>query len=213
MKKIHITVEPYTEEDLIKLEHCIMNSKQYVCNAAGEFLRLRDLTILKLAVYSGMREGEVLNLKWSDIDWDKGLAYINPYTNKERNADPIVLNNKSLSILKSWKEVFSKYYCCAYCFPSIFTFEPITSSCCRKRMLALSREAGVGRTIWYTANGQPVNNKRFNSARKYFASKIMRITKDPYLTMRALRQTTLKSVTQYAYLANEDIQKKQNEIF
>lgn len=213
MKHVHITIEPYTEGDLKKLEDSIMNSKQYACNLAGEFLRARDLTILKLGAVAGMRISEALYLKWDDLDLDKGLAYLTPYSNKERNADPIVLNSQAVSILKEWKIIFSKFINCAFCFPSLFTFEPITTCAYRKRLLILSKEAGVGHTIWYTAQGQPINNKRFNSARKYFATKIMRTSKDPYLTMRALRQTSLKSVTQYAYLGSDEIRKEEDKIW
>lgn len=31
MKRLNITVEPYTDEELIKLEYCILNTKQYAC--------------------------------------------------------------------------------------------------------------------------------------------------------------------------------------
>lgn len=213
MKGIHITVEPYTDDELKKLQDCILTSHQYACNTAGEFLRKRDLTILELGAIAGMRISEVLYLKWNDIDFEKGFAYLTPYSNKERNSDPIVLNSKAIIIFKTWKEIFSKYLVCAYCFPSLFTFEPITSCAFRRRLLFISREAGVGRDIWFTEQGQPIRNKRFNSARKYFATKIMQKSKDPYLTMRALRQTSLKSVSQYAFLDSSDIRDEEDKIF
>lgn len=213
MKATNITVEPYTDEELIKLETCIMNTKQYACNTAGEFLRLRDLTILKLGAIAGMRISEVLHLKWSDIDLKQGMVYLIPYSNKERNAEPIVLNDVAISIFKSWKEIFSQYLVCAYCFPSLFTFEPITSCAYRKRLLFVSREAGVGRDVWVTEAGQPIRNKRFNSARKYFATEIMLKKKDPYLVLRALRQTSLRSVQQYANYSSEHIRNEENDVF
>lgn len=213
MKNLHITVEPYTEDELKRIEHCIMNSKQYACNTAGEFLRFRDLTIFKLGAIAGFRGSEMFYLKWSDLDFEHGLAYLTPFSNKERNAEPVVLNAGAVQILKGWKEIFDTYLHCAYCFPSLFTFEPITSCAYRKRLLEISKEAGVGRIIWYTDQGQPVYNKRLNSTRKYFATRIYAASKDPYLTMRALRQSSIRSVTQYTFISNEDIKKEEDKIF
>ena len=43
-----------------------------------------------LALSTGARFSELMNLRWSDVDMDRGLAYLHETKNNERRAIPIV---------------------------------------------------------------------------------------------------------------------------
>jgi len=45
--------------------------------------------IIICAANTGMRRGEVLNLKWDEIDFDTGLLYVNKTKNGERRVVPM----------------------------------------------------------------------------------------------------------------------------
>lgn len=46
--------------------------------------------IVVLAIYTGMRQGEILNLKWKDIDFNRSQIILHETKNNERRAVPIV---------------------------------------------------------------------------------------------------------------------------
>ena len=50
--------------------------------------RLYPLVVV--ATYSGARQGELLALRWRDIDWERGVAIIHDSKNTEKRAVPIV---------------------------------------------------------------------------------------------------------------------------
>jgi integrase len=68
-------------------------------------------TMFILAVFSGVREGELLGLKWSDIDWKNSQVHIQRTYNKGRFFDTktegsnrkIDLGPKVITGLKKWK--------------------------------------------------------------------------------------------------------------
>jgi len=49
-------------------------------------LGLRDLALMKVLLSSGARISEVLDLRLSDVDWDKGAAVVNGKGSKERKV-------------------------------------------------------------------------------------------------------------------------------
>lgn len=46
--------------------------------------------IVLVAVSTGMRQGEILNLKWRDLDFDQSLALVNDSKNQERRSVHLV---------------------------------------------------------------------------------------------------------------------------
>jgi len=85
---------------------------------AKEMLELcRDIyndfyPILTLAIFTGMREGEILGLKWKDIDFKNGLAEVQrQFTNNELKTmlktsssyRKVDLSNKVMNVLKDHK--------------------------------------------------------------------------------------------------------------
>lgn len=75
---------------------------------------LKSLVILSLN--TGMRRGEVFNLKWSDIDLKNKVLTVEGDTAKSGQTRHIPLNKEALSILKTWKAKDNNNF--SYVFPS-----------------------------------------------------------------------------------------------
>ena len=59
--------------------------------------------MMKIALYTGMRRGELFRLKWSDIDYDRGFIYIrNPKGGEDQK---IPLNDGTIDLLKTVQRV------------------------------------------------------------------------------------------------------------
>jgi integrase len=59
--------------------------------------------IMKLALFTGMRRGEIFKLKWEDIDFDRGFIHI--MAPKGGVSQKIPLNKNAREVFKSIKEV------------------------------------------------------------------------------------------------------------
>jgi len=80
-----------------------------------EFLKLAQTTTLSyffplvhLMSYTGLRQGEALALKWSDIDFENKRITVNKTTKNSKRV--ISIDPATLSILKSWKKDQIKIY-------------------------------------------------------------------------------------------------------
>ena len=76
-----------------------------------EYLALRGAcpdhlkVMVTLGYWTGMRAGEILNLKWSQVDWDNDLLRLDPGTtkNKEGRSIPLMPEVKEV-LFRWWKE-------------------------------------------------------------------------------------------------------------
>ena len=59
--------------------------------------------IVLLAISTGMRQSEILNLCWQDIDFEKGRCILHETKNDERRAVPIV--GQAAKVLKDWGKI------------------------------------------------------------------------------------------------------------
>lgn len=166
--------ENLTDSDLQLIFDTINNSKYYNNNLAGDFLRERDITMILTYATCGLRPGELLKLKWEDVDWESMEFKINPYNNKQREGKPAVIPISTLHKLKEF-EMFSKMFIVSeYIFPSIATFGPISVSAFGKRLRDIQKQAGIYKVIGNTKSGQPITNNNIYMLRKYYANRIRR---------------------------------------
>jgi len=63
--------------------------------------------IMKLALFTGMRKGEILNLQWKDLDFDRGFITLRDPKGKKDQAIP--MNNNAREIFESHPRGKSKY--------------------------------------------------------------------------------------------------------
>ncbi len=71
--------------------------------ACRESRSSRLYPIVLLAIATGARQGELLGLRWRDIDFERGVAVLHHTKNRERRAVP--LEGEALSVLKELAQV------------------------------------------------------------------------------------------------------------
>ena len=86
-----------SEEDISKLIASIT-----LHGRDNEFRYNRDLLIISLLLYTGIRKGELLNLRIQDIDFEKQTLFISGKTSKSKRSRSIPLHFTLLTHLKSY---------------------------------------------------------------------------------------------------------------
>ena len=72
--------------------------------AACQASRKRRLyPLVVLALFTGARRGELLNLKWQDVDLDRGVAIVHHSKNGERRA--LAITGLAAEVLRDWSRV------------------------------------------------------------------------------------------------------------
>jgi integrase len=59
-------------------------------------------TLIMVAVNTGLRKGELLRLRWSDLDWERRLMHVQGRT-KTGRARSVPINQSLLPVLKHWR--------------------------------------------------------------------------------------------------------------
>ncbi len=174
------------EERKRLLEACKQSSNEYL------------YIVVVLALSTGMRLGEIMGLKWSDIDLDRGCITLHETKNGERRLVP--LQGLALKLTRSFR--VSRYFCSLQLFPSKSNF---------KKSMDL-------RFPWKIALKQAgIKDFRFHDLRHSAAS---------YLAMNGatlseiagvLGHKTLSMVKRYAHLSEEHkkdvVNRMNNKIF
>ncbi|NKE71261.1 site-specific integrase [Candidatus Manganitrophus noduliformans] len=85
----------------------------------GEFERLKEhlpahlKPVVTLGYYTGMRLGEILNLRWSQVDFGAGVLRLESKDTKNRRPRNIPLGPEVRSVLEAWRfETMTKYPAC-----------------------------------------------------------------------------------------------------
>ena len=142
---------------------------------------LKPLVILSLN--TGMRRGEVFNLKWSDIDLRNKVLTVEGDTAKSGQTRHIPLNKEALSTLKNWKTKNNNEY--GYVFPS----------------KAGGRLDNVKKSWTNLLTQAKIGNFRWHDLRHTFASKLA-IKGVPLNTSRELLgHSDLAMTLRYSHLA------------
>jgi|TARA_B110000902_G_scaffold259465_1_gene330833 integrase len=137
-----------------------------------------------LSINTGLRRGEIFNLKWTDVDFDKKLLTVEGQTAKSGQTRHVQLNSEALSVLKAWRGQTMK----GFVFPSPITrgrFDNI-----KKSWNLLREQAGVP-------------DFRFHDLRHTFASKLVMAGVDLYTVKELMGHSTIQMTERYAHLAPE----------
>lgn len=153
--------------------------------------------ITVLALSTGMRASEILNLKWSDIDLPKGMIVLHKTKNNERRAVP--LTGLALELIK--KEFQKKTLNYGLLFPSRRFDKPISF-----------------RTAWETVVRRAgLKDFNFHSCRHDFASSLLASGASIAQLAEVLGHKTLQMVKRYSHLcegtAKDIVGKMTMEIF
>jgi integrase len=142
--------------------------------------------IITLAKYTGMRKGNVLNLKWSEVDLHSRVINLDRTKNGERLSIP--LSDTPYRVLQSIVE----YIKCPYVFHD--NGEPYTSN--RVRLAFERARERVG-----------MSDFRFHDLRHEFASQLVKSGVDIYRVQRLLGHKDSRMTQRYAHLEVEDLRK------
>jgi integrase len=137
--------------------------------------------IVVLATCTGMRKGEMLGLRWSDIDFDEGLAYLEMTKNGEPRVCPIP--SPALAELKRHREIGN-----GLVFPS--NKKPGQPLEFKKHWLQALEAAGV-------------ENFRFHDLRHTAASYLVMQGATLHETAEILGHKDLATTRRYAHLSTE----------
>ncbi len=87
----------------------IFNAISYNIKWRDNFLKKRNETIFSVLFYTGLRKGELLGLKVSDIDLNNKIININASTSKSRRTRRISMNDNLYLILEDYLNSRKKY--------------------------------------------------------------------------------------------------------
>jgi len=134
-----------------------------------------------MALTTGMRKGELINLNWSDIDFEKGLAILSDTKNGSERHTPIP--NITMDMLKQHREIGN-----GLIFPS--TVNPSKPFDFRKKWIACLKEADI-------------TNFRWHDMRHDTASTLARDGKSLKEIAEILGHKSLASTDRYTHLCTE----------
>lgn len=139
--------------------------------------RLRPIVVL--ALNTGMRKGEILGLKWQDIDFRRGIIYLYNTKNGEKREIPINEMVKT-ALLRTLKHPDSPY---VFCNEDGKPFGNI-----RKSFFTAMRKSGI-------------INFRFHDLRHTFASHLVMAGVDLNTVRELMGHKTLEMTLRYAHLS------------
>lgn len=169
----NVTTEDLTAEQLKNLLAAVDNSTD-----------IQAANLMRLALYTGMRRGEMFKLKWSDIDFQRGFISIqNP---KGGISQKIPLNNQAKEVLqnhpKTGEHVFTRR-----------DGGPLTDV--RKRVNKIRDAAGIG-----------ANFRALHGLRHVYASMLASSGQvDMYTLQRLLTHKSPQMTQRYAHLRDETL--------
>jgi len=136
------------------------------------------------AINTGLRRGELLALKWDDVDFEQQYLSVRAQNAKAKKSRNIPLNDTVLEVLESWQLQNKKR---EYVFASRSDV-PIKDI--KKPWLRVLREAKI-------------SDFRFHDLRHHFASKLVMVGVDLNTVRELLGHSDLKMTLRYAHLAPE----------
>ncbi|MDC5704581.1 site-specific integrase [Vibrio europaeus] len=136
------------------------------------------------AINTGLRRGELLALKWDDVDFEQQYLSVRAQNAKAKKSRNIPLNDTVLEVLESWQLQNKKR---EYVFASRSDI-PIKDI--KKPWLRVLQEAKI-------------TDFRFHDLRHHFASKLVMVGVDLNTVRELLGHSDLKMTLRYAHLAPE----------
>ena len=140
--------------------------------------------IMKLALFTGMRRGEILKLTWQDVDFRRGFVFLpDP---KGGQSQKIPLNPAALNVLKQVPKPKKKS---PYVFPGKRGQQ---KTCIRRAVNALKKEAGL-----------PDDFRAMHGLRHVYASTLVENGVDLYQVQKLLTHKSAKMTARYSHLSDK----------
>lgn len=138
---------------------------------------LRD--IVEFAINSGMRKGEIFNLKWHDVDWNNSLIHLLKTKNSEKREVPINESIKNI-LARVKKDPHSPYV-----FNS-FNGKPFND---------------IKRSFYTALKKAGIENFRFHDLRHTFASQLVMAGVDILTVKELLGHKSMEMTLRYSHLS------------
>ena len=179
--------------DNVKTEDLTPEEIKRLLKALGESPHIRAATIMKIALYSGMRRGEIFKLKWADIDLHKGFVTIRDP--KGGKTQKIPLNANTRDTINDIKETDSEYL-----FPAKSKSGHVSNI--SKASNAIKKEAKL-----------PQDFRPMHGLRHLFATMLANSGKVDMFTLQKLLTHKSPEMTQrYAHMRDESLRRASDTI-
>lgn len=177
-----------SDDDIRHLFSCV--------KCESEWLQLRNCAIIAFMLGSGLRQNEVVTLKWVNIHFDQNFAIVSGKGDKDRC---VPLGSLICSFLKDYK------ICCPY--KSEFVFvnrrgDPITNNTIKQLIQKLKRSSGIDFSS---------HKLRHNFATNYCLDSLERTGQcDAYTLQVLLGHENVKTTEKYLHYARSMVAAKNN---
>lgn len=164
------------------------DEEKMLLDHAKGYLKGQLLEIILVALYTGMRESEILNLRWEDIDFNQKIITILKTKNKEPRSMPMNQTIHTLLAVKSKSKIRSIS-------GHIFTTGDGTKMGVMNMLRAFSlvtKKAGI-------------ENFRFHDLRHTFATRLVQKGVDIYSVAKLLGHKNLTVTQRYAHHSTESL--------
>ncbi|MFC1557060.1 tyrosine-type recombinase/integrase [candidate division KSB1 bacterium] len=188
-----ITPEKYLKNNEIKRLFKVCSGAAELAELKGNFLAVRDHALLALAFGSGLRAGEIADLKVEDLHLDYGQSSLVVQNGKGGKKGNVRISTK----LKAHLNKYIKYR---------KSNSPYLFTSARGEKLTVS---GVQKIFkkWYAKAGLPEHYSA-HSARHSMAVRLLKSSGNNLrLVMKQLRHRSIVSTTVYADVASTEITK------
>lgn len=103
---LHITM-PTVDNKVT--ENLTAEQVQKLLKALNEEQDQVQASIVRMALFTGMRRGALLNLKWSDLDFERGFITLRGDVAKKQKTETIPMNDQARAILDGLPQTKSPY--------------------------------------------------------------------------------------------------------
>ena len=187
--------------DVASMEFSYLHNAVEIKRFLGAAKRVneRGYRLFKLAVFTGMRLGELAALKWSDIDFEQGVILVKHSfsdTTKSNKARVVPILKAIQDELMSWHQTAASLFVC----PTKTGTMLSKSNRLNKDVLYQTLER-AGFKKWRDRRGKEHRYIRFHDLRHTFASFWMRNGGDIFRLQKILGHSSPQMTMRYAHLA------------
>jgi integrase len=108
--------------------------------------------IVKLAYHTGMRQGEILNLTWGQVDLKEGFIRLNPEHTKTNDGRFVPLTGELVEMFKAMPRGMPGM--------RVFTYQGKSVSCIKKSFVTACKRAGIENFCFHNLRHTAINNWR-----------------------------------------------------
>jgi integrase len=168
----------FLDENNLKLRTLSEEEERALLSCCSPYLQ----DLVTFAIHTGLRLGEILNLKWEEVDLEIGVLKL--LVRKNRRMLEVPLNDQALSVVMGWHGIRK----CDVVF-----YNPETGGPWKDLWLGLKkacRKAGLSEVTWHTF-------------RHTFASRLNRSGADLVTVKELLGHSDIKTTMRYAHTNRE----------